>query len=163
MKFALLHKVYGLVVRCGSYLRSPFLLIIRLYWGWQFFGTGRGKLGNIAGVTEAFAGWGVPAPHFSVILASSAETVCGLLLLLGLVSRLSAIPLIINMIVAYLTAESDALHAIFSDPDRFLSATPFQFLFASLLVLAFGPGAFSLDRRLGLEKAEASRGQPPTK
>ena len=28
-------------------LQSVFLLIIRLYWGWQFFQTGMGKLENI--------------------------------------------------------------------------------------------------------------------
>ena len=66
------------------------------------------------------------------------------------------------MLVAYLTAENEALHAFFSDPDKFVSATPFQFMFAALLVLIFGPGAFSLDRWIGCEKAAASEpGAPP--
>ena len=54
-------------------------------------------------------------------------------------------PLIFTMIVAYATAESEALHAVFSDPNKFLSADPFLFLLASLIVLAFGPGKLSLD------------------
>ena len=72
-----------------------------------------------------------------------------MLLLVGLASRLVSIPLIILLSVAYLTADNEALRSIFSDPDKFLSATPFQFLFAALLVLIFGPGAFSLDYLIG--------------
>ena len=49
------------------------------------------------------------------------------------------------MIVAYVTAESDALHAIFSDPDKFVTATPFEFMLTAVIVLVFGPGKFSLD------------------
>ncbi len=40
-------KIYRLWTRAASRLRSPFLLAIRLYWGWQFFQTGWGKLQNI--------------------------------------------------------------------------------------------------------------------
>ena len=60
-------------------------------------------------------------------------------------SRILTIPLIFTMSIAYLTAESDALHAIFSDPDKFVSATPFEFMLAAIIVLVFGPGKFSLD------------------
>jgi len=31
------------------------------------------------------------------------------------------------------------------DTDNFFAAAPFLFLFAAVIVLAFGPGAFSLD------------------
>jgi putative oxidoreductase len=55
------------------------------------------------------------------------------------------VPLIGVMLVAYATAEREALHAIFSDTDKFVSATPFLFLLASVIVLAFGPGKLSLD------------------
>ncbi len=55
-------------------------------------------------------------------------------------------PLIFTMLVAYATADKEALMTIASDPDQFLSAAPF--LFASLLVLAFAPGRFSLDAAL---------------
>lgn len=52
------------------------------------------------------------------------------------------------MIVAYFTADHEALKSIFSETDKFTSATPFLFLLTALLVLAFGPGAFSVDRLL---------------
>ncbi|MDQ3115016.1 MAG: hypothetical protein M3Q86_00120 [Verrucomicrobiota bacterium] len=41
---ALLEKLYRWLIAIGNALRSPVLLIIRLFWGWQFFLTGKGKL-----------------------------------------------------------------------------------------------------------------------
>ena len=43
------------------------------------------------------------------------------------------------------SADREALGSIFSDPDKFYAAAPYTFLFASLLILFFGPGKFSLD------------------
>ncbi len=144
-----LRNAYAWLICGATWLKSPFLLVVRLYWGWQFFGTGTAKLGDVPAFVERFAGWGVPFPHLNVILAGTAETVCGLLLLAGLASRLVALPLIFTMVVAYLTAEKEALQAVFSDSDKFVSATPFQFMFAALIVLIFGPGFFSVDALIG--------------
>jgi putative oxidoreductase len=49
------------------------------------------------------------------------------------------------MTVAYITGDREALLSIFSDPDKFSAAAPFTYLMASLLILIFGPGRFSLD------------------
>jgi putative oxidoreductase len=119
---------------------------VRLYWGWSFFQTGKGKLTDLGNVTEFFQSLGIPAPGVNAALAGTTECVGGLLLLVGLASRPAAMALSFTMIVAYLTADLEAVKNIFSDPDAFLGADPFQFLFASVLVLAFGPGFFSLDR-----------------
>ena len=139
---------YGLLIRAASYLQSPLLLAMRLYWGWQFFTGGKPKLTEPAKFVELFAGWNIPFPRLNVFLAGSTETIGGLLLLLGLGSRLISLPLAFTMLVAYATAEHEALAAIFSDADKFTSATPFLFLLTALLILAFGPGAFSLDHLL---------------
>jgi putative oxidoreductase len=69
----------------------------------------------------------------------------GLLLILGLASRLTGLLLAANMVVAYWTADREALLSIFSDPGKFYIADPYTFLFASLMVLIFGAGLFSLD------------------
>lgn len=136
---------YRLLIKAASYLQSPTLLLMRLYWGWEFFGTGRGKLMNHDKVAGYFQTLHIPAPGFNAWLAGGTECFGGLLLLLGLGSRLVSLPLIFVLIIAYVTAESDALKAIFSDPDKFTGATPFLFLVACVMVLAFGPGVFSLD------------------
>ena len=69
----------------------------------------------------------------------------GILLILGLASRLISVPLLINMIVAYITAEREAFTAFFSDSNKFFAADAFPFMLVSLLILIFGPGLFSLD------------------
>lgn len=118
---------------------------MRLYWGWQFFGAGKAKLADIDTFAGYFANWGIPMPKLNVILAGSTECVGGLLLLLGLGSRIATVPLIFTMIVAYLTAESDKVKQIFDKPDAFVTAAPFLFLLTAVIVLLFGPGVFSLD------------------
>ncbi len=129
-------------------LQSPLLLVMRLWWGWSFFLTGKGKLMNHSGTTDFFQSLGIPMPGFNAWVAGGVECVGGLCLLVGLASRLWAIPLSITMIVAYLTADYMALNSIFSDPDKFTTAAPFLFLLTSLIILAFGPGAFSVDHLL---------------
>jgi putative oxidoreductase len=142
-------KLYRLLVVAASSLQSPFLLIVRLYWGWQLAQSGWGKLHNIDKVTEFFTSLGLPAPGLTAHFIASLEFVGGVLLILGLASRLIAVALTINMIVAFIIADHDALRSIFLDPDKFYAAAPYTFLFASLLVLIFGPGLFSVDAVIG--------------
>jgi putative oxidoreductase len=151
---SLLSKLNGLMATIGSCLRSPLLLVIRLYWGWQFMQSGWGKLHRLGQVTDYFASLGIPAPKLNAIMASSTELCCGTLLALGLLSRFASPALICVMCVAYATAEKEALHAVFSDTDKFLSATPFLFLFAAVIVFAFGPGRFALDSLVFRDRKE---------
>ena len=125
--------------------QSLLLLIIRLYWGWEFFLTGKGKLMDLERPAAFFQSLGIPFPYAQAMLAGATECFGGLLLLAGLCSRLISIPLTILLTVAYLTADLDKVKTIFSDPDKFLTADEFLFLFVVVLVLAFGPGKFSLD------------------
>ncbi len=138
-------KYFGWFVPPTTVLQSSLLLVVRLYWGWEFFLTGKGKLMDLEKPTEYFQSLGIPFPHEQAILAGSTECFGGLLLLVGLCSRLISLPLTILLIVAYLTADLEAVKMIFSDPDKFLTATEFQFLFAVVVVFAFGPGKFSID------------------
>ncbi len=121
---------------------------MRLYWGWQFFQTGKGKLMHVDKVTEFFTSLHIPLPKLNVYLAGGTECFGGLLLLLGLGSRLICLPLIFVTIIAYATAETDAVKHLFSDPDKFVTATPFLFMLTCIIVLVFGPGLFSIDALL---------------
>ena len=58
------------------------------------------------------------------------------------------------MLVAYWTADHEAFVSFFSDPGKFYAADPYTFLFASLMVLIFGAGFFSLDRLLATRMKE---------
>jgi putative oxidoreductase len=144
----MISRSYQLLTRAANSLQSPFLLAVRLYWGWQLMQSGWGKLHNLAGVTEFFTSLGLPAPHLTAIAISNLELFGGALLALGLGSRLIALVLSGNMFVAYVTADREALLSIFSDPGKFYNADPFTFLMASLLVLIFGAGFFSIDRAI---------------
>jgi putative oxidoreductase len=144
----LFEKYYHLLIRAGSSLHSPFLLAVRLYWGWQFMQTGWGKLTDIGKVIGFFTDLGIPAPALNAYFVSALEFGGGVLLFLGLGSRLIALPLVIDMIVAYITADREALFSIFSNPDKFTAAAPYTFLIASMIVLIFGPGKISADALL---------------
>jgi putative oxidoreductase len=126
-------------------LRSPLLLALRLIFGWGLFQTGKGKLEDIGRFTAFLTHLHIPMPGVNAYFVASLECFGGLLLLLGLASRLICIPLVINFIVAYLTADIEAVKGFFKDQDAFTNAAPFLYLLTSLLVLAFGPGLFSID------------------
>ncbi|MBI2784420.1 MAG: DoxX family protein, partial [Gammaproteobacteria bacterium] len=135
---------------------SPLLLVIRLYWGFSFAQSGWGKFMNLDRTTGFFESLHIPMPKLNAVMAASTEFGGGVLLALGLFARPAAVPLIFTMLVAYGTADKEALMAIFSDTDKFVTAAPFLFLLASLIVLAFGPGKLSVDHLLGKKAASAS-------
>jgi putative oxidoreductase len=49
------------------------------------------------------------------------------------------------LVMAYVVGDREALLSFFSDPDKFIAATPFAFLIAALIVLIFGAGKLSID------------------
>lgn len=132
-------------------LSSPFLLAIRVYWGWQFVQTGLGKLRSQPKVVEFFTSLNIPFPALNAHFISGLEFFGGILLILGLFARPIALLLTCSMSVAFWTADHDALVSIFSDPDKFYAAAPYTFLFAALIVLIFGPGKLSLDALLAIK------------
>lgn len=140
----------------AAWLQTPLLFVLRAYWGWSFAQTGWGKLMHLDRTANFFAELGIPAPKLNAIMAGSTECFGGALLLVGLGSRLVSVPLAGTMAVAYLTADREAVQAIFSDPDKFVSAAPFQFLLVSVLVLAFGPGKLSVDHLLARRRSVSS-------
>jgi putative oxidoreductase len=130
--------------------------------------TGWGKLTSIGKVIGFFTNLGIPAPALNAYFVSALEFGGGALLLLGLGSRLIAVPLVIDMLVAYITADREALFSVFSNPDKFTGAAPYTFLIASTIVLVFGPGRISVDAVLAGRMSEspvfrtASDGSPIT-
>jgi putative oxidoreductase len=134
---SLVHAVAG---------RLSFLapLLARVAIGVVFIGTGWGKLHNLDKITSFFAELGIPAPGFNAVLASSAELVCGALLLVGLFTRLAAVPLAVVMIVAIVTAKRGDINGL-SDLLGFVE-TLYVILLAWLATAGAGP--ISLDRVL---------------
>lgn len=123
-------------------------LVARLVVGYTFMLTGWGKLQNLEQITEAFAGWGIPFPHFTTPFVSGVECFGGLFLMLGLLTRISGGALAITMIVATISAK-------WSDVDSLETLLGFEeaTYFAVFTWLAIcGAGKASIDYLL--ERAE---------
>src|SRR5271154_3149380 len=151
-------RLYDGFVKVVSSLQSPFLLLVRVYWGWQLSQNGWAKMHNLPKVTEFFSSLGLPAPHATATFVSSFEFVCGILLALGLLSRIAALGLVIDMFTAYWTADHAALLSFISNPDTFQNAASFIYLFVGLLILILGPGKWALDYVLDRGVRKALRG-----
>ena len=142
---AQIRRMYAFAVRAASKLQSPFLLFVRLYWGIQLAQNGWGKLHNLGRVTQFFSSLGLPAPTATATFVSSIEFIGGILPAIGLLSRFVGLVITIDMLMAYIIADREALFSFFSDPGKFYVADPYTFLFAALLILIFGPGLIALD------------------
>ena len=131
-----------LVLRVAAALRWLPPTVARLAVGWVFLQSGWGKLHNLEKVVGFFTSLGLPAPAFQARLVACTELVCGALILVGLATRVAAIPLIITMIVALATALKADIHGL---GDLFGTS---EFLYVALLLWlgAYGAGPLSLDR-----------------
>lgn len=120
------------------------LLLVRLSLAAVFVPSGWGKLHDLEKVTAFFVELGIPAPHLNAVVVSITELVCGSLLLVGLVSRLAAMPLVVSMTVAIITAKAPDLHGVV---DLF-SVDEFIYIVMAIVVIVLGPGAVSVDAQL---------------
>ncbi len=111
-----------------------------------------GKLDNLPKVVGFFTELGIPAPQLQAPLAATAELVCGALLLVGLFTRVAALPLIGVMAVALLTALRGQIHAA---SDLF-GLSEYLSIVILLWLAAYGAGPLSLDAVLAkrLERGE---------
>lgn len=141
-----LQALYSRFAAGASCLQSLVLLVFRLAWGFQLYESGLGHLEHMQKTAQFFAGLHIPFPVANVYLSGATELAGGVLLMLGLFSRVISLPLILNFCVAYVTDGSTTIKELLHlRPDDFINYTAFPFLITSLLVLAFGPGKISLD------------------
>ncbi|WP_230474923.1 DoxX family protein [Dyella monticola] len=116
-------------------------LVVRLVFGYFWLETGIAKVHNLDGFTQRFVGWGIPYPSFSAALSAWTELLGGLLLMLGLFTRLVTIPMIINMIVAVTLVVSTNLMGL----DDYVEADEVVYTLIFVWFLIAGPGKISLD------------------
>ncbi len=125
-------------------LESLPLLLARMSIGWVMAESGLGKVSDFPQAVENFRGLGIPAPELQAPLAGISELVFGLILLVGLFTRIASIPLMVIMAVAIMTVKKADITVV-SDL-LFFGETLFIVLLLVLLVR--GGGVFSLDRLL---------------
>lgn len=141
----LFKKFYMGLTAAGTSFQDVLLLIIRLYWGYSFFVAGLGKLLDVPKVAGFFEKINIAFPLFNAYLVGFVECFGGLFFILGFATRLTAIPLIITMCVAMVTAHWEAVAAIWTSPYGLIKESPFTYLIVSLILFAFGPGKLSVD------------------
>ena len=127
-------------------------LVARTTLGVLFVSTGWGKVHDLDKVTGFFTELGIPMPHVNAVMVSFVELVGGSLLLIGLASRLAALPLMASMAIAILTAQREQVHGL---PDLF-GLVEWTYLALLLWVALAGPGKASLDHFLLGKKRRAS-------
>jgi len=101
---------------------------------------------------------GIPIPHVTGPFVGGVETICGALVLLGLLTRMAAFPLLINITVAILSTKIPILlgHGFWTftlmklPRYGFLSMmhearTDFSMWLGLLFLIIVGPGRWSLD------------------
>src|ERR1700733_3956510 len=109
-------RLYDKFATAVSSLQSPFLLAVRWYWGWQISQNGWGKLHNLPHVVEFFASLGLSESGGTAVFVSTVEFLCGILLALGLFSRIASMVHLIYMSVAFWTENREALLSFFIEP-----------------------------------------------
>jgi len=116
-------------------------LAVRIVVGWVFLWSGWGKLQILPRMIANFRDWGIPAPEVLAPFVSGMEFVGGLLLLVGLLTRFVAVPMMVIMVVAIVSAK-------WADVDSLETLLGFEevsyFVMFAWLGIA-GPGPLSLD------------------
>jgi len=105
---------------------------------------------------QVLAQLNVPAPTLMAYVVTLVELVGGILLIVGLLSRLSALLLTIDLVVAILLVKVNV--GLLSPQSGGVGAELDLALIAGFLVILFaGPGRLSIDRALGLDGDAAQR------
>ena len=120
-------------------------LLARVTVGWVFATTGWGKLHNIEKIVDYFRDLGIPHPELQAPFAAGNELVCGVLILVGLATRIASIPLIIVMLVAIRTAQWENVDS----PAALLGLVEWAYVALFAWLAISGPGPISLDYLIG--------------
>lgn len=125
----------------ASYFTWLAPLAVRVVVGWVFLWSGWSKLQILPRMVVNFREWGIPAPEVLAPFVSGMEFVGGLLLLVGLLTRFIAVPMMVIMVVAIVAAK-------WADIDSLETLLGFEevsyFVMFAWLATA-GPGPVSLD------------------
>ncbi|PJZ55555.1 DoxX family protein [Leptospira barantonii] len=113
-------------------------LLLRLIFGGLFIYHGYPKLTNFDQIIPMFPDLIGIGAKTSLMLVVFAEFFCGICVAIGLLTRLTVIPIFITMFVAFFMAHAN---------DAFQVKTlPFVYLLLSVVVFVSGSGKFSIDK-----------------
>jgi putative oxidoreductase len=130
----------------GTPNKPAAFLLIRLIVGGVFLAEGIQKFLFVDALGMGrFLKIGIPAPEFTAPFVGIVEIVCGLLVLAGLFTRLAAIPLIIDMLVAIATTKIPILLEKGFWAMAHEARVDWSMILGSCFLLLVGAGTWSLD------------------
>lgn len=140
----------SMTVERGPATVPPATILVRLALAGVFVSEGLQKFlfPQALGVGR-FATIGIPAPEVMAPFVAVCEIVCGVLVLIGLFTRLAALPLVVDMIVAIATTKLPILleRGFWSMAHE--ARTDWAMLLGALFLLLSGPGRWSVDAWAG--------------
>ncbi|MEO5761001.1 MAG: DoxX family protein [Vicinamibacteria bacterium] len=137
-------------------------VLTRLVVGYAFIDSGGGKLKNIENTVNFFTDLGIPFPAANAAFVAHLEYYGGMLILVGLLTRIVGLLLSSTMVVALMTADQETfVSALTRSGEAGLSdVVPFVLGVLMSWLVVFGPGALSLD---ALIKRGLFKNDPPEK
>jgi putative oxidoreductase len=150
-------RVFGLSL--PTQLSEVALLVVRVIVGIIMLAHGWQKLTVIGPANfgqGVLAQSGVPLPIFMGYVVTCTEVIGGILLIVGLLSRLAALLLTINLVIATLMVNMHV--GLLSSTGGVGAELPLALIAGFLAILSAGPGRLSLDYLLGVER-EAAEGR----
>ena len=133
-----------LPARIASFFAWAGPLVMRLVVGYVFMLSGWSKLNNLPQMIQNFTEWGIPFPGILTPFVSGVEFFGGILLILGLFTRIPAAMLAVVMLVAIKSAKWENVDSL----ETLLGFEEMTYFAAFLWLAIAGPGAISLDRLL---------------
>jgi putative oxidoreductase len=132
---------------------SAATVLVRLLVGGVFLSEGIQKFlyPDALGVGR-FIKIGIPAPGVMAPFVGVVEIGCGLLVVVGLLTRLAAVPLVVDMLVAIATTKLPILLKSGFWAMAHEARTDYSMLLGSVFLLLAGAGRLSLDARIGASK-----------
>ena len=131
----------------------PAAVLIRVIVGYVFLVEGIQKYlyPDTLGIGR-FIKIGIPYPHVMIHVSAGAEIICGALLIIGLYTRLSTIPLIINISVAIISTKVIMFAQKGFWPAVHESRLDFTMLLSLIFLMIVGSGICSMDAKLSKNK-----------
>jgi len=124
-------------------------ILIRLLVGAVFLSEGIQKFLFPAALgVGRFVKIGIPAPQFFAPFVGVVEIVCGTLLIIGFITRLAAIPLLIDISVAIATTKVPMLSRVGFWSTVHEARTDYCMLLGLVFLLLVGSGPLSIDARV---------------
>jgi putative oxidoreductase len=136
--------------------RGPWsVVLIRLLVGAVFLAEGIQKFLFPAALgVGRFAKIGLPVPEALAPFVGVVEIACGTLLIVGLLTRWAAVPLLIDMTVAITTTKLPMLHTQGFWATVHEARTDWCMVLGALFLLIVGPGPWSIDAWLAGDRRD---------